>query len=859
MYSAELAALENSATLITANRRLARSLREAWTARQVAGGRTAWETPAVAFIGDWLNQALAGAADPGKLPLRLNAQQSRLLWERCLRKELGDAGPGTAGLVRLSRDAWQRMHGAAVSIRDVARTARSEDQRQFAAAAGRYLAVLEHEGWVDEAGLMALVSDLLGAGRVVAPKQVLFCGFDRATAATQVLVDSLERAGAAVLPPADRSASTAISGQRFADREAEMRAAGAWAREQLEANPDARVAVITQGLELSAARDSRLLRDGFVPGWQWGPASVGDSVNVSYGRDLADYPVIAAAMGVLRWLTGDIPSADVSALLLSSFVGVAETGDRCRLELRLRDLPDRQWKPSMITAELRGTRGTDSDFLERVAGLAKRRRELPAIGAPSQWAIIFDETLREFGWPGTGTLDSKSFQLISRWRELLNEFARIELVAGALSPAAAVARLQQMAGETIFQPESVAGRLELLGPLEAAGAEFDALWIAGLHSDAWPPASSPTPLLARALQQAHGMPDATPEDTLQFANTTLDRLLAAAPTVVCSYAELSDDTERTASELLRSRDIECRANSSHGSWHTASIVANASVVSVADSVPAITGESLHGGSAVIQQQLTSPFDAFAYGRLGVRRLPGQALGISAPLRGKLIHDALYKLYLDLPDRGEIRRWDESELQQRCTVAVDFAFARHERNADDVLLQVLRLERARTAALLKDWVRVDRERDAFEIAAVEGEHEFVNGNVKLSLRFDRVDRFADGTVAIIDYKTGAGRQLVNKDHSIRDMQLFVYAAAINAEVSSLALANVDSRETVLNGAGRGFNDLDAWQEISRRADEAIGQACADLSAGDVSLLSVQRVDQARTLNLLSRFTELRHES
>ena len=57
----------------------------------------------------------------------------------------------------------------------------------------------------------------------------------------------------------------------------------------------------------------------------------------------------------------------------------------------------------------------------------------------------------------------------------LNESLNVTMTA-----AAALGHLERMAGDTVFQPENRHARVQLIGPLEASGAEFDAIWIAGV-------------------------------------------------------------------------------------------------------------------------------------------------------------------------------------------------------------------------------------------------------------------------------------------------------------------------------------------------------------------------------------------
>ena len=171
-----------------------------------------------------------------------------------------------------------------------------------------------------------------------------------------------------------------------------------------------------------------------------------------------------------------------------------------------RQLPDRRWSPALFSAAFRGGGGDDdaAEWLTTVALLTKARRALRKTASPAEWAVYIDQTLSACGWPGHGALSSEAFQLVNRWRDLLNDLARLDLVSPAMSLTTAIQRVALMANETVFQPEAQGGVVQLMGPLEASGAEFDALWISGLTAANWPPPGNPSPLLSRRLQRDHG-------------------------------------------------------------------------------------------------------------------------------------------------------------------------------------------------------------------------------------------------------------------------------------------------------------------------------------------------------------------
>ena len=492
-----------------------------------------------------------------------------------------------------------------------------------------------------------------------------------------------------------------------------------------------------------------------------------------------------------------------------------------------------------------------------VAAIAKGRRDIHATASPADWAVTIDEILKAAGWPGKQRLDSAEFQLVNRWRDLLNDLARMDLVSARMSFETALNQIESMAADAVFQPESEHARVHLIGPLEASGLEFDALWLTGVTATQWPPAGNPSTLVSRRLQEEFGMPDAVPSDTVTYAQRLLDHLCTAAPEIVCSYPITEDDAEQTPSDLLTNAIIGDPSTLPDPGWFAAGLAGTMALVDTVDRVPQIEPqERLSGGAGTIQNQLVNPIAAFLGGRLGVRALDEQTEGLPPLLRGNLIHDALYRLYFDKPSRDDVANWADTE--QRIAKAIDLAFSRHERNTDDVLRALLAMERRRITGLLRDFVEIDAHRDAFVVASVERDIEFAEAGVRLKLRVDRIDTVGDEGIAILDYKTGAEKKLLTSKGEPKEIQLVAYACAVGEPVAALALVNVDSRTIGFNGAGVGYTDPDKWPQQLADWSALVSNACMELTAGDVRVDMTQAVTDARPLNLLTRFTELRND-
>lgn len=851
---------DNASQVVTASRRLARLLSNEYNARQVKNGKAAWLTPVIVAWPDWLARLLASAG-PGTRPARLNNHQSRVLWERILRDAINDPLANIPGLTRHTRDAWKRLHEWQVPFDECVAAACSRDQRVFAAAASRYRELLAAEGWIDDAMLASEVAGAACAGTVDLPERVLVAGFDRLTPEADSLFGALRARGVVVdrTPPLKPAAKASVIASD--DPDAELRTAGKWAHAQLEEHPESRIGIVVTGLEQDSARATRLVREGMVPGWQYGRGARRAAVNVSLGGRLSDYPAVEIALLLLRWTHAGISGKDLSLLLRTPFLGREPVDARARLELELRRMPERSWTPELVLRAFsdRETADDAADWLARLGKLVDIRRSPGREAPPAQWAAVLDSLLEDAGWPGAAPLESADFQLVNRWRDLLNDLARLDLVVPKMTLANAVGHVGAMAADTVFQPEMDGAVVEVLGPLEAAGVEFDRLWIAGLTASRWPPAGRPTALISRRLQRHYGMPDADPDDTAAYAKRVIDRLRGSAPVCICSYPRQTGDAIETVTALLP--DIAGGADLADPGWHAVQLcgLAIPKLLS-SDPVPAVRpDETVVGGAAIIQWQRDEPFTAFALGRLGISMLRPMVPGLSPMLRGNLIHAAAFHLYRDRPSQADIRSWLGAELEQRAATAVKAAFPRYERHSDSVLRQLFALERQRVERLLRELVEADLQREPFVVHAVEEATEFVMAGVHLGLRIDRIDRCEDGGVAILDYKTGSRKKFLDGNGEPVDAQLVVYAIASAEPVAALGFYNVDSRETALDASGRDAMGADGWAEALVRWSRSIENAAGEFAAGDVRIRYWQTLRDARPLNILSRFGELRRDA
>jgi ATP-dependent helicase/DNAse subunit B len=262
----------------------------------------------------------------------------------------------------------------------------------------------------------------------------------------------------------------------------------------------------------------------------------------------------------------------------------------------------------------------------------------------------------------------------------------------------------------------------------------------------------------------------------------------------------------------------------------------------------------------VQRQAEDPFSAFATSRLGVAELDALEHGLSARHRGTVLHRALHVLLADLPSRMTLSAWSDSERATRIDRAVDTALGELRRHANPVLQRLLDIEKRRMQKLLYGFLAGEQDREDFTVLGVEQKAALQFGDLSLHLRIDRTDRLADGSVLIIDYKSGSVRNLQKQGGEPANLQMCVYAKALQDPVGGLVYINIDSREISYKGVGGsvpwGRISAAEWPSTLATWVSLVDVALTQLADGDVRVNTQLQRDKTRPLGILSRIEEIK---
>ena len=409
------------------------------------------------------------------------------------------------------------------------------------------------------------------------------------------------------------------------------------------------------------------------------------------------------------------------------------------------------------------------------------------------WLNLYEQCLRLLGWPGEQTLSSEQHQIKSAFEEALRSGNDLDLVQDKMDAGAALSWFKRTLNSQIFQVEDSGQPLKIMGVFEAGGLEFDAVWIANLGENDWPLPLRSEPFIATSLQKFAGIHESDVSLNQEWTLSIQNRLFASANEVVVSYAQYQNEVSQLPSALISdvvsAEEEQIKSEPIHYDFRQSDKLAWRNDES---GLPLDPGASAAGGAHLIQSQATCPCCTYAQYRLGANVIEERDPGLNPAERGTLIHTILEGVWRELKNSDKLLSASKSylddlvnELTQQClrrfyvTSGCGRGFFEQQTSwLNSLILNWLELEKLRT--------------EPFSIWALEHPVQINLEGLLINLKVDRIDQFEDGSLGLIDYKSGDPGSLQNwvLERPISP-QIPLYSRALSLQVSMVTFAQVKS--------------------------------------------------------------------
>ncbi len=719
-----------TATLVTANERLAREYRRAYALFHQAKNSLAWTTPDIVSLQQHFTreyQSLLVSA-PDTHP--------RLVSQEALINEVYDVYPeAPAHLVGNFLTALQTTLDYDLSLDEIRVHQHTGDfyadwaQEVLARINKRYLLtaqipdyLCQHEKFPNQPLITVLLEQLTHPEqRYLAtlcesqsPRRL---NHDTSITSARTALDLIDDPGEASTAPVPVYAAETPN--------EELRQAAVWAKARHSTDPSLRIGIIVPNVAHEHALVAREI------GITCNAHSGSDATNfdISGGEPLADQAVWQAATHLLQLVFDQATRTDLAVIANSGFF--PDFGLSRLLERWPRQLPPRL---DFLTFQ----RHLNNNALTHAIGTAFSQ-PMTELQSFDTWVQQFQTALQLGGWPNLSDVGSRQFQAHAAIVDVLS----ISQSSQPISASAARQRLDYVLANRVFAPERPPANLIVLGALEANGLVFDHLWICGMDDENFPSRNSAIPFIPRTLARASGVPRADQEAELQFSKRLLERWQGQTENMVASYVHNAEDSERSPSPMLTNFSIY------EGTPDQAQQGKLAALELYSDEFgsPIQAETNIRGGVRLVEDQAACPFRAYAVHRLQIPRIETPTDLPDALTRGIVLHDVLQALFTVAKDSNAVRHLEDADVELAITQAL-------QKLQLALPGEFIKFERMRIRELVYAWLDIEHLREEFEVQALETSYELTFDQFTLTIRADRIDKLQNsGRLIVIDYKTG----------------------------------------------------------------------------------------------------------
>jgi probable DNA repair protein len=792
--------LRSGGLIVTASDRAARALVSAFHRTRRTEGLTAWPAPNIldwkSFVrAEWSERAKSGKCDSRLL---LNPIQERALWAEIAGGHNHPAalleGPRYR-LASLAMDAHELLCSNAPNLlRSAARAGWQQDPAAFSEWLTAFDESCSANDLLSPARLpLELIALLENAGPPRPP--LLLAGFDRILHTQSNILN----AWGSWRQVTSSEPAAQILFRQAPDTQAELAACALWCGRQLAANPNARLLVVTQDAADRTRRGQ--IERAFLRAFCDEARSASSPLfEFTLGIPLSQVALPKAASLLLRWLSAPLAEHELDWLFSTGYVA-ANAQESAALQAHMRAFRSRgtqqpHWTLRAFIAassSLPAEEHLPSSWINRISD-AQRRVDESAHRpqSPLDWVELVPQLLAAAGFPGANPLSSVEFQAADRWQQVLETCASLGFDAQRMQWKDFLSALSRTVDETLFAPESRDAPIQITGPAESAGLTADAVWFLSATEDAWPPSGATHPLLPPEVQRQAGMPHGSPQLDWELARAITTRLIQSTSNVHFSCARQLAGTESRPSRLISelagiAQPLPPELTLQPSPPPITFLFEDFS------RIPFAPGK-VHGGASVLTSQSQCPFKAFATARLAAQTWEPAEAGLTASQRGVLLHAALRGIWSDPPQGLKshqhllLLNGREEFVAAHVRRALQKELGSEIRNR--MPRRYLELEGKRLTNLLVEWLNYEATRIEFDVVTTEADRSINIVGLEFNLRPDRIDRLNDGSLLVVDYKSGdvspKSWDLPRPD----DVQLPLYAGfALEEELGGLVFAKV----------------------------------------------------------------------
>lgn len=410
-------------------------------------------------------------------------------------------------------------------------TAVSEKFKQWRKNVHRKIA---NKGYVTKATALEMLIEATKKGTLELPTTVALYAFDEQPPLYKNLFKAIAKVVQLVEVDPHRTNNEWVK-VAAANEEKQIDYAAKWASRIIETEPTATVAIVCPNLHNKRIEIIEKLQDIFEPQWILPEnKSYTPPFDVSMGEPITNMPIIKRALFYLGIVNNQVESGQINSVIQDVFI-CADKEERLRrrqFALSMRD--NRNYKTSLVKLAMRA--GCPQDLKNKLSKYCRTMTNHPGKLTPANWAQLFHEALKALGWSLDLSVNEIEKRTLQKWGDCLDTLCGLDLHLGEISKNLAFSILANLCSATYVNAVNPGSPISVLGSLEAAGIDFDYIWVLDCNENVFPPPAKLNPCLPISLQVDNDMPHCSGDKEYRFTQTLFSRYQRSCGQLITSYS-----------------------------------------------------------------------------------------------------------------------------------------------------------------------------------------------------------------------------------------------------------------------------------------------------------------------------------
>jgi probable DNA repair protein len=740
---------------------------------------------------------------------------------------------------------------------------------------------LSSSGFVTINQAVDMIINAIQRGEITLPENVAIYSFDEIPPLYQALFDVLAEKSKLIKIEVQNDKQSVWKKLGVQNKSAQYETVARWAMEYYTNNPGKRLAIVVPDMEANKKRIIRELDDLFKPQWTLDLQSYKLAYDVSLGDKLTSFSFVNDALFALSIDTAKDSIDTMARLFRIPSIKHFNIERFTRHKYANKLLNDGAFESSLRKIYMH--QECPLQIRKRLVDFDDIMQLTPNLQLPSEWAKTLSAALDSLGWlrdAGTSEYISNG---IDGLKECFDKLGSLDMHLGAIDKILAHKLLSSYCEFHTVGASVGDTPISIFGTLEAAGLQFEAIWVVDCNAGVFPSMVSLNDCLPLALQKETGAPHSSVAREFEYTNRLFDRYKSSCSNLFTSYVNEDEknvlvspayvlesvESIPSISEIIYD-DLMSRKQLHYKRFDVVSnLDTECAPVKYADGKYRV----LKGGTTLVDDTLRCSMGAYIKHELGFREISiNRSIGYTSKERGDIFHEALEFFWSEVKKLTVLNN-KANDHETLCTLSypeivslvdegVETGFFWVAR--DDVPVMLQSSEKKLVMRTLLQWLEMEKGRTPFNVVAIEMTKTIMLGDYAVKVRLDRIDEviLPNNNIAVaIDYKSGeneinqtlatkfssqlplASLPSISSKRSAKELP--VYDGKINA----IGYANIRLNNANISGIGLGEDLVDlgvsdaskhrgksapkGWEELKAHWNNRMISSISDYASGKLT--------------------------